>query len=223
MIKNMATITFTGSGEILEVDLGFIPDFVRLIAEGNDAAIDFTDWYRIREDEWAEAKRGGILINEGVTSNISQATAGGIRSFTGAKKTPTISEWSTAVSTAATARAGAVPGTYVRPTITGNYDKSSVFECVTAGTGTAVEPNWDSAPAIGDRVKDGAGGDTEWERVNVSQTVKQCAGIKIAAAMVSDSVDYTLIAMRGDIVKAFGDAANYPVGVTASSRILSLP
>lgn len=221
MIKNFAMFRYTGSGEILELDLGFVPDFVWLQIEGAATACVTHIWSRMLEENGAAAIAGGMKYTEGVTALFTHGN--GIEVFEGKKKTPTISRWTTAVSTAATARAGAVAGTYVSPTMTSDYDKSAVFECVTAGTGTAVEPNWNSAPAIGDRVKDGAGGDTEWERVNVAQVEKQCAGIEIAAALAVNDTIYWGYAIRGDIVKDFGDVANLPVGVTASSRIASLP
>lgn len=221
MITNFASFHFIGSGEIVELDLGFIPDFVYLQVEGAATACVWYIWERIMEDEGVAAIKGGIRFSEGVTAIY--AHDGLIAAFEGKIKTPTIVDWTTAVSTAATAKTGLVHGTYVRPTGLNGNDRSAIFECVVAGTGIATEPDWATlAPALGNQFVE-PGGDTTWERVNVAEEIKQCNGIEIAAAIAVDSTIFSGYAIRGDVVKNFGDAANWPVGETASSRILSLP
>jgi hypothetical protein len=220
MIKDFAMFRYTGSGEILELDLGFIPDFVWLQIEGAATACVTHIWSRMLEDNGAAAIKGGMKYTEGVTALFTHGN--GIEAFEGAKKTPTIKTW--AVGMTLVAKTATTRGTFVRPSFTAGHDKSAVFECLVAGTATiaATEPNWDTAPALSDSLADNEASANTWQRVNVAEEVKQCAGIEIAAALAVNDTIYWGYAIRGSIVKDFGDVAKYPVGVTASSRIASL-
>jgi hypothetical protein len=221
MIKDFAMFRYTGSGEILELDLGFIPDYVHLFVEGAAGACVESIWSRMLEDNGAAATKGGISYgNTGASTLYTHGN--GIEAFEGAKKTPTIKTW--AVGMTLVAKTATTRGTFVRPSFTAGHDKSAVFECLVAGTATiaATEPNWDTAPALSDSLADNEASANTWQRVNVAEEVKQCAGIEIAAALAVNDTIYWGYAIRGSIVKDFGDVAKYPVGVTASSRIASL-
>lgn len=219
---DFAQVSFIGSGEIVQLDLGFIPDFVMMIKHGttND---DIYTYLRIAEDDYAATlcKYGEILTGSTGVVTIQTTKASGIFALDTTKKTPTINDW--AVGLALTAKTATSQGTLIRPSASSGKDRSNVFEVTVANTTplAATEPDWDKAPALGDTILDNESTANTLERVNVSLEVKPAQGIQIASGLATNDSQFTVMAWRAAYVKAFGDAVAYPVGSVSSSRILS--
>jgi hypothetical protein len=155
-----------GSGAAVNLDLGFEPHRVEVDLVDTATNSVFYVWDGRSQQEHATAVTDsteyGTKITEGVTA-ICDTTAKGISLYNGAKtpqvlinspkpgaddeKTDVL-DYTVARSTAATARTATAVGTVLRPTTHNGY----VYECTTAGTGSA-EPTWPTTP--GETVTDG--------------------------------------------------------------------
>ncbi len=200
-------IKITGDNGLVYIPLGFIPDWVEMIYRGASStnAIVYK-WNRLLAD--LATVIDGWSFTDGVDAEI--ASGSGIATYDSASQLPTISTWTTAVSTAATAKTATAHGTYVRPTSASDTDMSAIFECVTAGTGAATEPTWPAA--IGGQVTE-PGGDVVWERVNVPTTRIGYQGIRIAAAVVADGYEAYIKAEQADEISDLGDVDGWTGGI----------
>jgi hypothetical protein len=208
-MPQIVTAHWTQDGGLIYVPIGFIPDWVRLVDFHTDTNIIVYEWFEAMEDDQGTGKQEGISYAEGVTANL--ADDGGIVAYDSEAAHPTVNPWTQARSTAATARTATADGTFIRPATTSKGDKSAMFECVTAGTGAATEPNWDTdAPGIEDQLTDGT---TVWERVNESLVRKGYEGIRIAAALQTDGQEMYMLAIQADRSADFGDVDGWTDGI----------
>lgn len=208
-MAQIVTAHWECDGGLIYVPFGFVPDWVRIFDINTDTNIIVYEWFSAMEDDAATGYQEGISFTEGVTANL--ADAAGITAYDSESAAPTVTTWTQAVSTAATARTSTTEGTFVRPATTSKGDKSAIFECVTAGTGAATEPDWDTdAPGIGDRLTDG---DTVFERVNKPLYRKGYQGICIAAALMTDSREMYALAIQADRSMDLGDVATWTDGI----------
>ena len=188
-------------GNAVNVDCGFIPNRCILFydyEQTNPLRIDWSyNLYKLRTAY-------GLLTtgSSGVITQLSTA-ATGIIPYDSSSATPTINEYTTTVSTAATARTATAAGTYVKPSTSSTMDRDAVFECVTAGTG-AAEPTWPLG--IGEQILETAG-DVVWERVNVARENGGFQGVTVGATTQTDGYYCVLYAERGDS-KDLGNADN---------------
>jgi len=208
-MPQIVTAHWTQDGGLIYVPFEFIPDYVLLVDFHTDTNIILYHWFEAMEDDQATGKQEGFSVTEGVTANL--ADDGGIVAYDSEAAHPTVTAWTQAVSTAATARTATADGTFVKPATTSKGDKSAIFECVTAGTGAATEPNWDDdAPGIGDQLTDGS---TVWERVNEPLVRKGYQGICIAAALQTDGQEMYALAIQADRSMDLGDVDGWTDGI----------
>jgi hypothetical protein len=197
---------FEQDGGLINLPLGFIPDYIRLVDFHTNANIDIYEWFRRMEQDQASGKQEGFSIKEGVTANL--ADAGGITAYDTGSQIPTIEEWTEARATAATARTATAPGTYIKPTVGSAADRGSIFECVTAGTGGSTEPTWPDAD--GENVIDNS---VVWKKVNVSLQRGGYQGVVIAAALTVDGQEMYYYAVQADQVLDHGDVDGWTDGI----------
>ena len=190
---------FTGDGGIVNLPLGFIPDFFRLTDFTTDTNIIFYEWYREMEQFQASGKQEGISIAEGVTANM--ADDAGIIAYDTGTQGPTVTTWTQAVGSAATV------GTYVKPSVASDSDRGSIYECITDGTSAATEPVWPDAD--GEQVLDGT---TLWEKVNVSLSRGGYQGVVIQDDIQTNSIEYYYTALMADQSINHGDVDGWTDG-----------
>ena len=208
-MPQIVTAHWTQDGGLIYVPFDFIPDYVMLVDFHTDTNIIFYHWFEAMEDDQGTGKQEGLSVTEGVTANL--ADDGGIVAYDSEAAHPTVQSWTQARSTAATARSATADGTFIKPATTSKGDKSAIFECVTAGTGAATEPNWDTdAPGIGDQLTDGS---TVWERVNEALVRKGYEGIRIAAALQTDGQEMYALALQADRSMDLGDVDGWASGI----------
>jgi hypothetical protein len=155
-----------GSGAAVNIELGFEPHRVEVDLVDTATNSIFYVWDGRAQQEHATAitdsTEYGTIITEGVTA-VGDTTAKGISLYGGAdtqqvlinspkpgaadEKTD-VADYTVARSTAATARSATAVGTILRPTTHNGY----VYECTTAGTGSA-EPTWGTT--VGGTTTDG--------------------------------------------------------------------
>jgi len=207
-MSQIITAHFEGDNGAVYLPLGFMPDFVLIIDYVQSTNTVFYVWFREMETEEASGYQEGITISQGATADV--ADGAGISAYNTASQGPTVSGWTTAVSTAATARTSTAHGAYVRPSTSSSTDRDAIFECVTAGTGGANEPTWPTKK--GEQVTDGS---TVWERVDDDAAIEQLGyqGIGIAASAIADGVEAYVLAIQADKVIDFGDVASWSGGV----------
>ena len=151
---------FEADGLAAILDIGFIPDKVEVtLDEGTNP--DILKWMRRMVDD--ESVYGHLITgSSGIVTRVTTA-ATGIEAYDtvqdGVKvESPvpgrgevftTVADWTSAVSSAATARSATAVGTIIRPTTHNGY----VYECTTAGTSSGTEPT--SYPTVpGETVTD---------------------------------------------------------------------
>jgi len=156
--------TFIMDGSAINVDIGFIPDYVKLIynlEEGDNEVIH--EWWRALADlgdkgVYTEG-RYGISISCAGAVTIPTTAATGIIPYNGSKtprvlipaydgdglmQTTVYGDYDTTAdySSVGQARSTSQLGTVVRPTTHNGY----VYECTTAGGTDATEPTWPTTP-----------------------------------------------------------------------------
>lgn len=204
--------TLIGSGAAYNMDLGFEPDRVEVDLIDTATNSVFYRWDGRTQQEHATAitdsTEYGTKISEGVTA-ICDTTAKGISLYDGAKtqqaligspvpgaddvrSTPL--DYTVARSTAATARSATAIGTIIRPTTHNGY----VYECTTAGTGSA-EPTWPTTP--GETVTDGSTVFTCREENIVAGKGK---GITLGATLLTSGALFIVRAYKFDDIVDLG-------------------
>ena len=206
MNDNIKVGHYEADGGIVNLPLGFIPDYFKLTDFHTDTNIIFYEWYRLMEQDQASGKQEGISIAEGVTANL--ADDAGIIAYDTGSQIPTVTTWTTSVSTAATARTATAAGTYVKPSVSSSSDRGSIYECVTAGTGSATEPTWPDND--GGQVTDSS---TVWEKVNVSLQRGGYQGVVIQDNIQTDGQEYYYTALKACQAVDHGDVAGWTSGI----------
>jgi hypothetical protein len=213
-MPSITTCHWEQDGGLVYIPLGFVPNWVRLIDYHTDTNIVSYEWFNLMETDQATGKQEGISFTEGVTANL--ADDGGIVAYQAASQIPTISAWTEAVSTAATARTATAHGTYVKATVSGADDagltvgREAIFECVTAGTGGSTEPTWPSI--AGDQVTDNS---VVWERVDHDVVLTQGGydGIRVSASIQTNGQEMYCLAIKSDNNYDLGDVDGWSSGV----------
>jgi hypothetical protein len=154
----------------------------------------------------ATGSQEGVSITEGTTADL--ADDGGIVAYSASAKAPTITEWTEAVATAATARTATAAGTYVKPSVASSADRGSIFECVTAGTGGSTEPVWPDSD--GENVTDNS---VVWKKVNVSLQDGGYQGIVVAAALQTNGQEMYYTALQANQSVDHGDVDGWTDGI----------
>lgn len=197
---------FIQDGGLVNLPLGFIPDYIELANRDLTNTV-FTKWWRLMETNDISGSQEGIAIADG-GGTTDLADAGGITAYDTGTQIPTVTTWTKAVGDAATARTATKAGTYVKPSVASDGDRGSVFECVTAGTSDSTEPTW---PVVdGENVTDGT---TVWKKVNVSLQRGGYQGVVIAGAIQTDGQLMYYFALMADQSIVHGDVDGWTSGI----------
>lgn len=207
MSNQIKTGHFEQDAGLVNLPLGFIPDYIKLVDFSTSTDIDIFEWWREMERHLASGLQEGFSIKEGITARL--ADAGGITAYNVGAQIPTVEEWTKARGDAATARTATKAGTYIKPTVANGADRGSIFECVTAGTSDSTEPTWPVAD--GENVTDSS---TVWQKVNVSLQRGGYQGVIIAAAVAANNgTEMFYIAFAADQSVDHGDVDGWTSGV----------
>ena len=206
MNDNIKVGHFEADGGLINLPIGFIPDYFKLVEVGVTNP-NFYEWFRLQEqDEASNSQEGSILT--GSTGVTTQSVDGaGIIAFNAGSEGPTVTEWTEAVATAATARTATAAGTYVKATVANSADRGSIFECVTAGTGGSTEPTWPNAD--GGQVTDNS---VVWEKVNVDKQRTGYEGVVISATIQTNGREYYYLALQAVQAVDHGDVDGWTDG-----------
>lgn len=205
---------FESDAGIVHIPIGFLPDYVRLIAKGTASADAIIyEWFREMEDH--DGLGGWIWTPGGADAEL--ASADGISEYDTSAEVPTVDEWTNEVADAATARTATAKGSFTKATVSGvdsagrRMDRSAIFECVVEGDGGVTEPVWPNV--IGEQIVDNT---VTWERVNAARTRAGYQGFSLAATMtgLDDGEEgYFLAIGSGGNVEDYGDVDSWPDGV----------
>ncbi len=211
-MNNIKVGHFEPDGELIYLPVGFIPDYFTMHElGGGDGAVVQTIWFKAQEIDEASGEQEGWTNTEGTTDVL--ADAGGITAYDVGSQAPTITTWTTAVGTAATARTATAAGTYVKPSVASTTDRSAIFECVTAGTSAATEPTWPDD--VDGQVTDGT---TVWERVDKSLERQGYQGVCIAAALMTNGQEMYYLALQAIQSIDHGDVVGWTDGVDSDAN-----
>lgn len=196
---------FEPDGQLINLPLGFIPDYFFMAEIGATNPLLY-HWWRAQETDEASASRQGILDTAGAKTLIGSGD--GITAYNTGTQAPTINEWTTSRATAATARTATQAGTYIKPTVSNAADRSAIFECVTAGTGSGTEPTWPDA--VGENVTDNS---VVWQRVDRSLERIGYQGVIIGATPQNDGQEMYYVAMQANQSIDHGDVDGWASGI----------
>jgi len=209
--------TFVADNAIAaNIDIGFIPDYVELIADVSDTEL-MVRYFSCLADAETTGQYGIIDDGAGALSMCASA-AYGIAAYdegeafrvlienpsTGKDTAKAVTgDWTTAIATAATARSATAIGTIIRPTTHNGY----VYECTTAmTTGAATEPTWGTV--VGETTTDGTGSLGRWICREENLTKRGGKGFTVGASISTDSDIWVFKAERHDRTGDMSDAAN---------------
>jgi hypothetical protein len=201
---------FEPDGSDVYIPVGFIPSYVRLVEMGATNPICY-EWWSSQETDEASGSQEGMIDTGGTKTKA--ADAGGIVAYDTGTEGPTINDYTVARSTAATARTASAAGTFLRPSTTGTIkdgsaaDRHLVFECVTAGTGSA-EPTWPTA--VGEQVTDGT---TVFELVVEPTLRRGYQGFFVPTALMTDGQEMYYVALEADSDVDHGDVTSWGSGI----------
>ena len=211
MSNNVRTGHWIADGSDVNIPLGFIPDYIKVV-DINAGSTIFYHWFQRMESDLASGSQEGISDTGGTKALL--ADDAGIKAFDTGSESPTVEEWTSSRATAATARSATASGTFLKGTVgslnnTGQVtDRSAIFECVTAGTSSGTEPTWPSA--IGEQVLDN---DVRFEMVNEASVRVGYQGVVIADNIQTDGREYFYLALKADDSVSHGDVDGWVDGV----------
>jgi hypothetical protein len=207
MANAIKTGHFESDGADVAIPLGFIPDWVRIVEiSGGAAGTVIIEWFRMQEQDQASGTQEGFSIKEGTTDELADSQ--GIIAYDSSGEAPTVNTWTQSRSNAATARTATADGTFIRPSSSSTTDHDTYFECVTAGTGAATEPSWNTG--IGEQTTDGS---TVWECVREPRRRYGYKGFLFAGEEQTDADEYYYIAIKADENEDHGDVTGWSGGV----------
>ncbi len=216
MSNNVRTGHWEADGGDVNVPIGFVPDYVKVV-DINGGSTIFYHWFERMEDDLASGSQEGISDTGGTKALL--ADDAGIKAFDTGSVGPAagtgagqISEW--AASTAYTAKTGTARGSFVKGTVgaltnTGQVvDREAIFESVVGGTSGSSEPSWPTA--VGDQVLDST---PIWELVvDVAVDRKGYQGFVVADNLQTNGREYFYLALKADDSVDHGDVDGWPNG-----------
>lgn len=211
----MNTGSFVANGSAVNVDVGFIPDFVIAFEGLEEGTWQAHYWNRERIDAASAVGQFGLLEAAG-THSVHAAAVNGFAPYD--TTTPKVMlpnpngsdvdlaatlplAWTQARSSAASARSTTALGTVIKPT-SGN-ENGLIFECTNDATGGATEPTWPTK--VGDSVTDGT---VVW--IARESKIKDVGvkGFTLGATGQTDSDQWQWIAFAADKVSPDKDMDN---------------
>ena len=206
MNDNIKTGHYESDGGLVNLPIGFKPDYIKLVVVGQTNP-DSYEWFRLQEQDEASGSQEGN-ITTGSTGVVTQsADAGGITAYETGVQVPTVIEYADA--TTPTAKTATAAGTYVRPSAGNAQDRGSLYECVTSTGAVVTEPTWPSSD--GAQVTDD--GSNVWEKVNVSVSRGGYEGVVVSATIQTNGVEYYYIALQAIQAIDHGDVDGWASGI----------
>jgi hypothetical protein len=213
----MNTGSFVADGNEVDVEVGFVPDFVIGFEGWEEGTFQIQYWLRQRIDAASAVGQFGGQDAGGTKSVHAAATngfapldeialrlllpnpAGGDDLAVALPNPYTVQR-----STDATARSATALGTVLKPSINNSAAKLGlVYECLTAGTGSA-EPTWPTV--AGGRVLDN---DVEYIAREEKTENRGIKGFTLGATGQTDTDEWTWVAFAADKVSPDRDMANF--------------
>ncbi len=216
MDSNIRVGHWEADGGDVNVPIGFVPDYVRIM-DLNGGSTLFFEWWERMEDDEATGSQEGVSDTGGTKALL--ADDAGIKAFATGSQSPAsgtgagqLSEW--AASTSYTVKTSTARGSFVRGTVgaTNNagqvVDREAIFEAVVGGTSGSTEPSWPTA--VGDQVLDST---PVWELV-VDVPVQRIGyeGFTIADNIQTNGRKYYYLALKAHDSVPHGDVDGWPNG-----------
>lgn len=208
---------FVADGSAVNVDVGFIPDFVIGVEGLEEGSWQLYLWFRSAIDSASALGQYGLKVVAGTHSVISAAASGFAPLDTIALRlllpnpaggddlaVALPNPYTVTRSSNATARTSTALGTVLKPSLNNVAAKFGlVYECITAGTGSA-EPTW---PTIaGGRVLDN---DVEYIAREEKSENRGIKGFTLGGTGQTDSDEWIWAAFAADKVSPDRDMANF--------------
>ena len=212
MSNQIKTGQYIQDGGLINLPLGFIPDYIELANRDLTNTV-FIKWWHLMQTNDISGSQEGISIDiAGVPTDL--ADAGGITAYDTGAQSPAsgvgagqIGEYADA--TTPTARTATAAGTYVIPSVGNAQDRGSIYECVASTGAVSTEPTWPSAD--GEQVTDDAS--NTWEKVNVNRQRGGYQGVVIAAAVQTNGQLMYYLALQSDQSVVHGDVDGWGSGI----------
>ncbi len=222
-MNKIKTGHFLGDGGIVNLPIGFIPDYFRMSDIDHtvsNVAVCTHEWFRqMEQHEAAQSKEGWAYGFATIGYTTLHADAAGITAYKASSQRPQIGIWAASGSTidtrdgttlTITARSATAPGTYVNPTVGSTADRQAIFEAITVGGNTgSTEPDWNNV-AIGANVTDGS---IVWKRVDVSMQRGGYEGVVIQDDIQSNTHEYYYLALQSNWDVDHGDVDGWTNGI----------
>lgn len=211
-MSNIVSGHFTASTAAVNVECGFVPDYIRAIAAIGGTEVSF-EWFKVLYDNVVAAKgKYGFVVDAAAPAHVAAAINGFIPYDTsaigvkvsspvpGAKDVfASVSDWAKGTSYSTGERTATTIGTIVRPPTHNGF----VYELTTdTGDGTSEPSSWPTVP--GETCTDG--GSNIWtcrEEVVAQRGVK---GFTVGATICTDGNEWVFKAEKHDRYTAMGDA-----------------
>ena len=222
-MNKIKTGHFLGDGGIVNLPIGFIPDYFRMCdidSTTTNAAVAIHEWFRSMQAHEATGSQEGWALGFATLGYTTlHADDAGIIAYAASSQRPPIGIWEASGSTidtrdgttlTITAKTATAPGTYVNPTVASKADRQAIFEAVTVGGNTgSTEPDWNNV-AIGANVTDGS---IVWKRVDVSLQRGGYQGVVIQDDIQTNSHEYYYLAIQSNWDVDHGDVDGWTDGI----------
>lgn len=216
-MNKIKTGNFIADGSLINLPVGFIPDYFQMHDVGEGTNPNMVQWFRRQQQVQGTGEQEGMLTtgSSGVVTLL--ADAGGITAYSASSQRPQIGIWEASSVTVDTrdgttltvvARTATAPGTYINPTVGSVTDRQAIFECVTAGTTDSAEPTW--PVSIGANVTDNS---MVWQRVDVSLQRGGYQGVIIAGALMTNGREMYYLALQSNWDVTHGDVDGWTNGI----------
>jgi hypothetical protein len=206
MNDNIKVGNFTADGGLINLPLGYIPDYFQLHNVGEGTNPNMYQWFRAQEQVMGTTMQEG-MITTGTSGIVTLAAAdAGIIAYDTGAEAPSIATWTQTLADAAAA------GAYFKASVASDADRGSIFELTTAGTGTAVEPTWPEAD--GATVTDGT---NVFTKVNVSKQRIGYQGVVIQDNIQTDGEENFYLALKAIQSIDHGDVDGWTDGIDSDA------
>jgi len=207
---------FIADGNAINVDIGFEPDYVKLIEGLEDTNPNIYEYFADLENAGADGQYGVLLTGSTGVVTVLAGTDAKVATYSGSKKAKVripapdgdgyenanVADYSTSTdySSAGQARTTSQVGTVVRPTTHNGY----VYECTVAGGVGSTEPTWPTT--VGETVTDSDSNNT-WICRREDVVFDKGGGFTVGSDLSTDDDEWIYVAEQHDRVVNHGDAA----------------